>query len=173
MATPTLVATVGSASANSYTTVAESDTYHDARLSATDWSGAATATKTVSLIMATRIIDAMYDWNGWTVDDTQVLLWPRNGLTDFKERQFIQDTEIPQQLKDAVSELARQLIVEDRTLDSDISKLKISNLTAGPVTLGFREGVEPKVIPDAVYWLIPRWWGRLRERRPVVIPLER
>ncbi len=173
MAVPTLVSTPGDANANSYLTVAEGDSYHDSRLTATDWSDATTDTKTVALIMATRILDAMYDWRNFTATDEQVLLWPRDGMVDYKERNFIENTDIPQELKNAVAELARQLIIEDRTLDSDISKLKITNLTAGPVSLGFGEGVEPQVIPDAVFWLIPRWWGQLRERRPVVIPIAR
>lgn len=173
MATPTLVSTPGASNANSYLTVAEADAYHDSRLSSTDWSSAATDIKTVALIMGTRILDAMYDWRKTTSTDEQVLLWPRDGLIDYKERNFIENTIIPEELKNAVAELARQLIIEDRTLDNDISKLKINSLTAGPVSLGFGEGVEPQVIPDAVFWLIPRWWGQLRERRPVVIPMAR
>ena len=173
MSTPTLVATPGSASANTYATLVEADAYHDTRLSNSDWTGASEDTKNTALLMGTRLLDNMYDWSGTTVDDTQVLAWPRSGMIDELDRDFIDDTVIPQALKDALAELAFQLIIEDRTLDNDIESQKITSLTAGPVGLSFGEGVTAKVIPDAVFYLIPNWWGRARGRRQAVRDLLR
>lgn len=164
MATPTLIATPGSASANSYLTVAEGDTYHDARLSATDWSGASADTRTVALIHATRTLDAMMDWAQHQTDEDQALRWPRQGVVAANELEFIAETEVPQELKNATAEFARQLIVSDTTANSDIETLKIRSLSAGSVALTFDGGVTNKVIPDSVYFLLPEWWFSVNSR---------
>jgi len=162
MATPTLIATPGATTANSYCTVAEADTYHDERLFSTDWTGASTADKTVALIWATRQLDRLYAWEHFPTDDTQALLWPRSGIVDVDEFSNIPDNVIPKQLKWATAEFARQLIKADRTLDSDIESQGITSLTAGPISLAFKDNVRAKVVPDAVAAYIPHWWGVLR-----------
>jgi hypothetical protein len=164
MPTPTLEATPGLATSNSYCTVAEAETYFDSRLSATAWSGASAANKIISLIMATRVLDASYVWYEWPVDSVQVLQWPRVGMIGQNPNEFVPTTVIPQALKEATAELAMQLITEDRTLDSDIETKGLRSLTAGPVGLVFKDNVKAKVIPDAVYYLIPTYWGYPRVR---------
>lgn len=159
----TLVATAGGATANSYATAAEGDAYHEAHLYASDWTGASTATKEAALVMATRVLDSLYEWEGWAATDTQALLWPRNAVLDFRELSYIDPATVPQRLKDATAELARQLIAEDRTVDNQIETQGITALTAGPVSLEFKDSVYAKVMPDAVRNLIPAWWGTLRE----------
>ena len=47
-------ATVGGASANSFITLTEAQTFMDARLNSTAWSGASTADQNISLVEATR-----------------------------------------------------------------------------------------------------------------------
>lgn len=158
MAVPTLVATPGSASANSYATVAEATTYHESRLDSSVWTAAATDNKTISLIMATRLMDAMIEWTGFSVDQTQALNWPLDGMVDKNNVEFIPNTEIPPELKDATAEFARLLLVTDLTLNSDIEDLKIRSLSAGSVALTFDGGVTAKVVPDSVYFLLPKWW---------------
>jgi hypothetical protein len=67
-------------------------------------------------------------------------------------------TVIPKELKWATSEFAGQLIGEDRTLDSDIARQKLTALRAGSVALSFGDGVTAQVIPDAVTTLlVPSW----------------
>lgn len=69
-------------------------------------------------------------------------------------------TWIPQELKDAESELAGQLLATDRTLDNDIFKLGLASIRAGSVALSFRGDLQlqNQVIPDAVYDLLPVGW---------------
>ena len=166
MPTPTLVATPGAVNANSYCAVAEADTYHDARLFSTDWSGALVSVKTVALIMATRVLDYTYTWASWpTSPQTQSLQWPRTGLLARNGLKFVDGATIPDEIKNATAELARQLIIADRTLDSDIETQGISSLSAGPVSLSFKDGVYAKVIPDAVFNMIPSWWGLAQGRQ--------
>lgn len=109
---PTLVATVGNASANSYVTVAEADTYFDERLhpSIATWTGEDTDDKERALITATRRLD-QEDWQGVRVDTAQALDWPRYWATDEDGEEYESDT-IPQPVKDATCELALRLLID-------------------------------------------------------------
>lgn len=160
-----LDATPGGVSANSYATVAEADTYHESRLYVTDWTGATTPDKTAALVMATRLLDQMYEWAEWSSSTTQALQWPRNGMLDFLELSNIPSTDIPVQLKNATSEFARQLLVGDRSADDDVETKGIKSLSAGPVSLTFTGTALPKVIPDAVFNMIPSHWGTVKSRK--------
>lgn len=165
MPTPTIVSTPGSANANSYATVEEATAYHDTRLHADVWADAGTSDRTKALIMATRLLDTMYDWAAFPTDAVQALQWPRNGVLAANQLEVVPAHEIPVELKNATAELARQLLVSDRTLNSDQVDLGLTSLKAGPVAMTFREtGVEPVVVPDAVRHLLPPWWGSVRGR---------
>lgn len=131
-----------------------------------------------NVIMATRVLSAMavarkslrWDRNGkpyyytsrqWTgsiATDTQALAWGRIGMYDRLGRE-IPSNVIPQELKDATSELAGQLGNTDLTLDNDISVQGITRVKAGSVELQFKEMIESHVLPDAVWLLMPAsWW---------------
>jgi hypothetical protein len=176
---PTLNATPGAEDANSYATVQEANAYHDSRLHSEDWTAADVGTKTVALIMATRLIDSLYDWTGDIASGQQALLWPRVGMSRrtgsgrsgwnpgagwYGGAYPIASDVIPPELKNATAEFARQLIGEDRSADSDIETQGLKSLRAGPVSLEFKGDVAPKVVPDAVYHLIPEDWGVARGR---------
>lgn len=160
---PTIVATPGAANANSYLEVAEFDTYVSERL----WVPAAVtnadqATKEKALIQATRYIDALVTWNGAAATTTQSLAWPRTGMVD-RNGNAIPNNVIPSELKAATAEFAVQLLVSDRTADSDIERLGITDLKAGPVSLSFKETAPTfalnRAIPDAVrFLLVPSWY---------------
>jgi len=165
MATATLVETVGGASANTYATLAEADQYHDNRPdSGTTWDDASNASKNEALLWAAKLLDALWDWNGNVINETQAMLWPRMGLY-YRNGYYIPSTVIPDDLKDAQAEFARQLLVEDRAADSDVETQGLESLRAGPVTLDFKASVSAKVVPDLVANLIPRDWGIPRGRK--------
>jgi hypothetical protein len=161
MPTPTLVATPGALTANSYCTVAEADTYHDERLFTDDWTGASADDKTVALIWATRQLDQLYAWTNFPTSERslQALQWPRSGMLDVDQISNIADNVIPRELKWATAEFARQLIAANRTADSDVETQGITSLSAGPISLAFKDSVRAKVVPDAVAAYIPYWWG--------------
>jgi len=161
----TIDATVGGASANAYCTRAEANAYHASRLHDEVWANTSDTDKDIAIVMATRILDAMYDWAEWPVSNTQRLMWPRWGMLKRNQLDVVPSTQIPEEIKFAVAELAMALAAEDRTLDSDVESQGLTSLTAGPVSLGFKTQVPPpKVIPDAVFFLIPPWWGTVRTR---------
>jgi len=173
MAVPTLVATPGSATANAYCTVLEATAYHEARLSNAEWAAATADNKTISVIMATRVIDLQFLWVGYQTATTQALLWPREGVLALNALENIVNTVIPQRLKEAVAELAWNLLKADRTLDSDVETAGLTGLRAGPVELSFKDSVVAKVLPDSVFYLIPTWWGRIRQKNSSVVELVR
>lgn len=172
----TLVATAGAANANSYLTQVQAQAYFDTRLFTEAW--ATSSSKDKALMMATRILDkfgqpykyfvparngvaAHYrtrpQWTGAPATTTQRLAWPRTGMVDMNGNEVSSST-IPDALVEATAELALQLIPEDRTLDNDVSVLGLTSLKAGPVSMSFKDVIESKVIPDAVWNLIPPSW---------------
>jgi len=54
----------GLADANSYASVADGDAYHAGHLYATAWTAATDVQKAVALVMASRLIDAEWQFNG-------------------------------------------------------------------------------------------------------------
>ena len=106
----TIVEAVGSASANSFVSVAEADLYLEARLNSSLWTG--TEPKKAALIEAARELSALR-WQGHRADATQALSWPRanapdpDGISDYV---YFDTTEIPQRIKDAQCELALEFL---------------------------------------------------------------
>jgi hypothetical protein len=159
---PTVIATSGAVNANSYITIAEGDTYHTTHLYPEDWTSATDTEKETAVIMATRLLDHMYEWAEYPSTDEQALQWPRDGIVAFNRRDWVEVDEIPIQLKNATAEFARQLLAGDRSADSAVETQGIKSLSAGSVSLSFKDAVSAKVIPDAVDHLIPHWWGYIR-----------
>lgn len=111
----TIVATVGSASANSFITEVEVIAYMDARLNASTWTTVSGTTciedEKTAMVEATRELSARH-WAGLRVDTTQVLSWPRQWACnpDSPTGDYYTTTEIPQRVKDACCELAFQFL---------------------------------------------------------------
>jgi DnaT-like ssDNA binding protein len=170
----TLEATPGAADANSFEEVEEADEYFETRLHAEVWVDADPADKTIALIMATRVISASLSpyryyvsdgnfyrtrstWTGVPSTSTQALPWPRIGMQN-RNGVDIPDDEIPVELKQATSELALVLLSTDVTADNPVITGGITDLTAGPVSLSFKDYIETKVLPNAVLdMLVPSW----------------
>ena len=173
---PTIDATVGGATSNSYETLAEANTYFDERLPlSTPWVASGDASIR-ALIWATKVLNMMAvphrelrrgcdcnfyytsrTWTGSPATTTQRLAWPRVGMFD-KNGNAIPSNVIPQDLKDAESELAGQLLIADTTLDNPIIVGGITSVRAGSVSVSFNKDIEDHVIPDAVLNLMPQTW---------------
>lgn len=167
----TLVATAGASNANSYATVAEGNTYHEAHLYASTWNPAIDAKKAQALVWATRLLDEHIDWDGEKATTTQALRWPRTGMEDL-DGIDVDDDVIPQKVKDATAELARLLIAADLTTEaseSSIAKLKVGAIE---IEYGSPEMAVSETIPDAVFFML-RQWGVVRKRGSGAIPLYR
>jgi len=167
MAAPTLVATVGAATANSYVTVATTATYLNERLNVGAWDTAVTAAAggpERALIMATRRIDAE-EFRGEPVNPltdvevgagatTQALKWPRYSTFDDAGWAF-DDEEIPLGVQRATMELALHYLNEgtsDALADTGLKgfrNVKVGSLDITPVP-GYKAGD----LPDHVVRLL-------------------
>ena len=119
----------GRADANSYASAADGDAYHAGHLYASAWTAAATAQKEAALVMATRLIDAACQFNGWKRSSAQALQWPRAGALDPDQgsarRSVLENApggcfpsdRVPAVLVAATCEQARELLAADRTAD--------------------------------------------------------
>lgn len=172
----TIVATPGAANANSFLTEAEATAYFDARLPLVPpWEDA--DDPTAALVMATRILSALAQpyrylissdkppyyyrvrrqWTGLPASTTQRLPWPRTGMYDANGNAIASNV-IPEALKEATAELAGQLIIADTTLDNATIVGGIKSVKAGSVAVSFKDMIEAKVLPDAVWNLMPPSW---------------
>lgn len=115
--TISIVATPGSASANSFVTEDEMTAYCEARLNAAIWTGA--AAQLPALVEATRDITVL-NFLGTTVAAAQVLAWPRAWVENPDAPSIVYignvsliyfaNDEIPVRVKNATCELALQLL---------------------------------------------------------------
>ena len=162
MAAPTVVATVGSATANSYVTVAATTTYLNERLNTGEWTTAVDAADGKperALIMATRRIDderfrgepvsPLTDVESGT-SATQALKWPRYGTFNDAGWAFDND-EIPLGVQRATMELALHYLNEgDTDALADTGLKGFRNVKVGPLDItpvsGFRAGALPDVV---------------------------
>ena len=131
----TVVETVGSASANAFVSVAEADAYLEARLNSSAWAG--TEPKKQAIIEATRELSAI-NWQGYRVDTTQALSWPRYNAPNPDSTSCLEvfaTTVIPQRIKDATCELALEFLrlgtTDAAALDSTAGVIEE---TVGPLT---------------------------------------
>lgn len=146
---PTIVATAGATNANSYCTLVEANTYHESHLYATTWTDGEDDNKIIALIWATRLLDEQYDWVGQKVSSDQALRWPRADVTD-RDGWEVSSTTIPQFLKNATAELARQLMTSDRFGTRDSAAAGIKSVQAGSVAVEFDSLDRIEVFPEAV-----------------------
>ena len=117
----------GKANANSYADVTDGDAYFEGHLYASVWTAATAATKAAALVMATRLVDSQYQFNGYRAHDTQALQWPRERCPDPDRNlvtntplspvltNFVPSTLVPQGVAAAACEMARELLIVDRT----------------------------------------------------------
>jgi hypothetical protein len=117
----------GKVDANSYATAADGDAYFDGHLYATAWTAASTGNKEKALVFATRLIDSQIQFNGYRVHNQQALQWPRERCPDPDMGlitisilvpflgTFVDADVVPKAISDATCEMARELLIADRT----------------------------------------------------------
>lgn len=108
----------GKADANSYANAADGDAYFDGHLYASAWTGATAERKAAALVMATRLIDSQYQFNGVRANEAQALQWPRQDCSDPDgggNGAVVPVDLVPRGVIDATCEMARELLIVDRT----------------------------------------------------------
>lgn len=146
-----IIATVGAIDANSYATLIEADAYHDTRLHNSDWTSASDQIKEKAMIWSTRLLDINFYWEGSKATEEQALDWPRFGMI-YKNGYYVSDSIVPDQVKEAESELAFMLITEDRTVFSEPCGVKKADLESMKVEIDKFD--RPNVLSNSVISLI-------------------
>ena len=157
----TIVATVGSATANSYVTLAEANSFVEGLTQSDDvvaWGNSTDDEKNRALFSATRRIDRE-QFLGAKASDTQARQWPRSGVRvpdqytnlyglSFPNRilaDYYTDTEIPPEVQDAQIELAVYLNNNKDGIGlsglEDFNAVSIGNINVTPNFYG-RTGVD-------------------------------
>jgi hypothetical protein len=147
----TIVATAKATNANSFTTLAEAETYIEGRLAVTDWDAETDDNKNRALRMSTDIIDGN-EFAGTRTTQAQRLQWPRFGVVDRDGWQYDSDT-VPRPVKEATYELA--LALTDGTYEVAPDALeRYDNVKVGGLDVTPRKDYRAAQLPDAVYGLI-------------------
>jgi len=172
----------GKADANAYASMADGDAYHGGHLYATAWTAATADQKAVALVMASRLIDAEYQFGGVKTMDSQALLWPRYRCVDPDRdpeirvgrlmiwENWVPENLVPQNVVAATCELARELLIADRTAAPPGEGLKYYN-DAGKQT-GYDKTDTRPVIPPLVQAMLARY-GTLIRSKSGAVPLLR
>lgn len=181
----TITATPGDPAANSYETLTEFQTYLGLRLQLpATVSALLTADPDEklpkALLMATRHLDQILTrfkrlevtvgsgkvvkfyvirpyWTGTPATTTQSLAWPRIGMFDANGNAIGQGI-IPEALKNAESEMAILEITTDVTADNQVIAQGLTSVKAGPVALTFKDFIQKRILPDAVYMALVSSW---------------
>jgi hypothetical protein len=187
----------GKANANSYASITDCAGYHDGHLYAEAWIDAATVAKTAALVMATRLIDAEYEFIGKRTLSGQALQWPRMDCPepDGTTAQFgagggsyivplfvipggsgqivvvdgcgyVPGNIVPKAVVEATCELARELLIVDRTAAPAGEGLKFYN-DAG-VQTGYDKTDKRPVIPAFVQSLLAKYGSLFNARSGAV-----
>lgn len=156
----------GLVDANSYASAADGDAYHDGHLYATAWTAATTPDKEKALVFATRLIDAEYQFAGWKANDSQSLQWPRMSCRDPDGEEDLPADAVPRAVADATCELARELLIVDRTAAPAGEGLKYYN--DGSVQSGYDKSDRRPIISQVAQAMLAKYGGLLRSRSGAV-----
>jgi hypothetical protein len=117
----------GVAGANTYALPEDGDAYFEGHLYAGQWKAATEDTKGAALVMATRLVDSQFQFNGYRANESQGLQWPRERCLDPDRNlvtasalspvltNFVPSDTVPTAVMWAVCEMARELLIADRT----------------------------------------------------------
>lgn len=133
----TIVATPGSAVANSFVTLDEANAYMAGRLNASAWDAAVFDDRNRALVEASREI-SVRTWKGTRTDSVQALSWPRwfvlNPDLPFSGITYYDSTVIPDRVKNATCELAFQFIKAGTTdIAAQDALQNITEKAIGPI----------------------------------------
>lgn len=135
--------TVSGSSADSYISLADADTYaaeHFIGSDLTSWNASNDDEKEAALREAALFIDNQFRnrFPGVIRSESQALEWPRTNAHDRSGRHI---SDIPQAVKDAQVELAKEKIVAGGSLmPTEARGGRVKSKTAGPVSVTYEDG---------------------------------
>lgn len=153
-----LDATIGGSASNSYVTLAAANSFFEGRYSDGGWSALSDANKERALVAATRLIDRLL-FVADRATAIQRLEWPRlyvrkasRTYTETGDDLYYDNDELPQQLKDAVCELATMLAAGTYT---ETPGRKVQSWSSDDQSFTYAsDGRAAGALPDAVIQLL-------------------
>lgn len=156
--------------ANSFISLADAETFLEARVSATAWSGATDEEKKAALVQAGRMLGYYVSWVGGVVSADQPMAWPRQGIVwdgdryktsaswpiDTGSYYVYGSDEIPQEVIDAQCELALSLL-DSNTMQANALSGLSSLEVVGAVKLTVDTNRSPEIIPAHVKTMLRKW----------------
>lgn len=125
-------------SGDSYIDASYADTYNATDRNRSDWNDLSSGDKEAALRRATTFLDMAYDWKGEVNDTDNSHAWPRQDVEDAEGRD-IDNTQVPERIKDACAELAYIDAVEQELLPVTESG-QTQRVKAGEVELEYSGG---------------------------------
>lgn len=160
--------------ANVYADAADADSYFEGHLYASAWTGATAEQKDAALVMATRLIDSQYQFGGTKASDEQALQWPREGCRDADAGRWsggvVKSGVVPKAVIDATCEMARELLILDRTAAPPGEGLKYENV--GPNQTGYSKTDVRPIISHVAQAMLAKF-GVLVKSKSGSVPLTR
>jgi len=147
--------TVGGNTASSYISLEEADHYHtNHRSQNTEWFAVTDVEKRRHILWAMSSIETYFKWKGTKATTRQSLEWPRYRAYDDNKYLIGYDYTlsvytIPTQVKNAVSEMAYQLMIGNSSAGTTPQEL--TGLKIDVIELKFNEAAtDAKSIPDVI-----------------------
>lgn len=137
---------------NSYLDVTEADAYFADRLFSSTWETAEVTDKPKALIQATKAIEEL-TFSGTRYLDTQALSFPRSGLV--VDGILLDETVVPQAVKEAVCEYAILMLSEDYTAPDDLEAF--DSVSLGSISIDVNSRKSGKSLPPKVEALLSRY----------------
>ena len=168
----------GKADANSYASVADGDAYHAGHLYATAWTGATDDNKAVALVMATRLIDAEFQFNGTRTTAGQCLQWPRAMCPEPDNvhvpisvllpipYDYVEYDKVPKAVVQATCEMARELLIADRTTAPAGEGLKYYN--AAGIQTGYDKTDKRSVLSQVAQVMLAKYGSQISAKSGAV-----
>ena len=162
----------GKDDANSYASVDDADAYHEGHLYATAWTGASEGQKEAALVMATRLVDSQFQFGGAQAVSGQALQWPRVSCLDpdaessLLSDRYVPSDVVPKAVSGATCEMARELLVADRTAAPPGEGLKYQNV--GTTQTGYDKSDTRPVISHVAQALLAKYGALLKSKSGAV-----
>ena len=157
----------GKPDANAYANAADGDAYHEGHLYASAWTAATTASKEAALVFATRLIDSQFQFGGAKGKSTQALQWPRDDCLDPDAAgDSVASEVVPKPVVAATCEMARELLIADRTASAAGEGLKFQNV--GSTQTGYDKKDTRPVISHVAQAMLAKYGTLLKSRSGVV-----
>lgn len=152
----------GLTNSNSYVDVVDANAFLETHVYAQDWVLKGSDWQARVLIMASRLLDQMWQFNGFKTNPVQAMQWPRMRCPDhdvdnpmagslrfFPNTNYLDETKVPQIVKDATCQMALDLLTVNRTTDPDDRGIKTIDIFQG-VKIEFDKADQRRIIPDSV-----------------------